>query len=438
MWFLVLCHAAEIDELHQAGMREAKAGDVDAAARLFERVSMSNLTLDIVADARVQLAMRALRRRPVSNASFHEALGYVLSALDAQPLPSAHLLAADLYRDIWYLDEAKASLREAIKQNPLDGFALTLLGQTHMEQGNFKSAKAAFRRAKTEHADYALAALAGDSGDFDRAPLSYVRDIFEVDERRHALCTLGACRVHPDNYVHVYGLAFHQNAAPRGQSDAMALKIGRPRRALEIGGCSPAILRAPDLGHCMDLIADGRDFLDAKSWDGITNLDVVVALDAAPYVGDLSILFSLVAQALKLGGRFYVTTDVGDVFKDGGHTTPALLFTGRWRHPRGFTIRLAKRFGLTHVDDYLVTEKTFFAWNRKNERVDYSDDALAVTNYFIFEKTSIVKDPARGTTYQVLKMDYALDIPDNVASASDLRIDAHTPHGLPPVDEASR
>lgn len=395
MWWLVIAtdvkslgHATDVKSLHAAAKRHALRGDVEAAAVLFKRVSFTNLTLEVVADARLQLAMRALHRRPVTNASFHEALGFVTSALEAQPLPSAHLLAADLYRDIWYLDEAKSQLREVIKQDPLNGFALTLLGQTHMEQGNFKSAKAAFRRAKTEHAAYALAALEGDSTKFDRAPLSYVRDIFEVDERRRVLFGLGTCRAMPEYYVHVYGLEFHRNerTAPPGGM--------RPNRGVEIGGCSPLILQAPGLGRCMDLVADDLDFLDAASWDGLDDLDAVIARDAAPYVGrDLSILFSLVNQALAMGGFFLLTTELDR--KE--HTKPSLSFTGRWQHPHRFTTRLARRFGFDIIEATLFSEPTSLAWDNKKERVVFSDAAMAATNYNIFKKIfDIPTDLAQG------------------------------------------
>ena len=164
--------------------------------------------------------------------------------------------------------------------------------------------------------------------------------------------------------------------------------------------------------HCVDASAVSLEFAastntydDLERGDFATNIrnaspgsvDLVVAVDAVPYVGDLGDLLHAMARALRQGGLAVFNADVLDddvsmFASDSVRETFKLKFTGRWQHRVKYVKAQAKGKGLlldAHAGVEKLRAESLLGWHAKSKEVVRLDAVSFVdTAVFAFRKQS--------------------------------------------------
>jgi predicted TPR repeat methyltransferase len=370
------------EEFLREGAARHTRGDLAGAARLYRRVlalapgepNALNL-LGVIARQRgdlpqaLDLASKAVAARPGNP---------VFLANQGAALAEAGRIA-----------DAVAAFRAALARRPDDALTLRNLGQALTAMGDARSAIPVLRRAVTlaptapepwlalahalreagepdaadaarkvlvlgdlprsisDQARFLLAAL-GEAAVPDRAPASYVRDLFDQY----------ASRFDEDLQTR---LQYRTPAALATLLAAGGAQQDRSRRVLDMGcgtGLSGVALRpfakrlvGVDLSPRMIGEATRRGIYDALHEADLlewlparrTEFDLIVAADVLNYLGDLTPALAAMAGALAPGGTAAFSIEAGE-------TTPYSLASGmRYRHDPQHVAALARDAGLGEV-----------------------------------------------------------------------------------------
>lgn len=92
-------------------------------------------------------------------------------------------------------------------------------------------------------------------------------------------------------------------------------------------------------------------------------MDLVTASDSLPYVGNLTRVFSLVADALRPEGRFVFSTEL--LQSNVKFPSHQLRFTGRWAHSDKYIRSLARVHGFEVEESEDIEGNTRMGWDRE-------------------------------------------------------------------------
>lgn len=373
--------AEDAEELLREGAARHARGDLDGAARLYRRVlarrpedaNALNL-LGVVARQRgevaraLDLSTRAVAQRPDSfvflanhGAALAEA-GHLPQAIAA--LKAALARRPDEVQTLRNLGQALtaagdaagalAPLRRATELAPAMPEAWLALAHALREAGEDGAAAAARQAldqaggsgAIAEQARFLLAAL-GDAAPPDRAPVAYVRDLFDryaprFDEdlgqrlayRTPALLAelLEAAGVTPDGGRRVLDLG-----CGTGLSGLALTRFARRMTGLDLSPRMLEVARGRGIYHRLEE-ADLLAWLPRQR----PGFDLVVAADVLNYLGDLAPAFAGIHGVLVPGGVAAFSIETGEA--------PVALGTGlRYRHDPFHVAALAAAVGLQEV-----------------------------------------------------------------------------------------
>ena len=406
------------------------------------------------ADAHVLLAARLLAggtRRHVKAAAAH-----LRRAVARAPgLAAAHALLADAYRDLARPGPAAKALEKVVARRPRDAAALAALGGARLELARFGEALGSYRAAAAmapaaKDIGYALAALGGAglaaTTEFGyRAPVAYVERLFDLRARRRLLreeddswdsTSETIAQLAPnstdedddrplaktDLFDHAHGLLFDDRlpkAHVKAIASALQVNLTESSPWLDVlelgcgsGALGPLLRGVANRLHCVDASAVSLEFAastntydDLERGDFATNIrnaspgsvDLVVAVDAVPYVGDLGDLLHAMARALRPGGLAVFNADVLDddvsmFASDSVRETFKLKFTGRWQHRVKYVKAQAKGKGLlldAHAGVEKLRAESLLGWHAKSKEVVRLDAVSFVdTAVFAFRKQS--------------------------------------------------
>ncbi|KAK7231371.1 ribosomal RNA processing protein [Aureococcus anophagefferens] len=183
--------------------------------------------------------------------------------------------------------------------------------------------------------------------------------------------------------------------------------------------------------HCVDLSAGALAVAEARrAYDVLErgefvstarallpdSQDLVVAVDAVPYLGDLADFFGAVASVLRPGGLAIFNTDVltedglepgspkkardkaaeseGEAAAEPGTIDYRLAFTGRWQHRVKYVTGLARAHGFASVKPTMLLKvETRLVWNAREQKAGWVErgskearDAAIRTGVFAFRK----------------------------------------------------
>ncbi|KAH8086251.1 hypothetical protein JL720_7456 [Aureococcus anophagefferens] len=297
-----------------------------------------------VADAHVQLAAYSLGAG--SRGGLYDRRPPPATEI-ALTLAAAHLLLADGYRDLGLPEHAIESLRSVVKYRPRDAAGLSGLGAAHLELGHFKQSVNAYRKA------HALAPAATDV-----------------------------------------------NGPGRGRADDAAAAATTRRRRANLNAKAPlpplngTVQDEPHLFAQVHGLLFDDQLLDVVLETLRSALDLVVAVDAVPYLGDLADFFGAVASVLRPGGLAIFNTDVltedglepgspkkardkaaeseGEAAAEPGTIDYRLAFTGRWQHRVKYVTGLARAHGFASVKPTMLLKvETRLVWNAREQKAGW-------------------------------------------------------------------
>ncbi|KAH8069989.1 hypothetical protein JL721_5532 [Aureococcus anophagefferens] len=424
-------------------------------------------------DARERLAAYSLGAG--SRGGLYAAVGHLRRATEIAPtLAAAHLLLADGYRDLGLPEHAIESLRSVVKYRPRDAAGLSGLGAAHLELGHFKQSVNAYRKA------HALAPAATDVND---APADAKRRKKKKDAPRSAseatvLETISAILTgdkgadevqrfssveeaikadEPHLFAQVHGLLFDDQLLDVVLETLRSALVvdgdadggGRWLDVLELGcgdGVAGQHLRTlANRLHCVDLSAGALAVAEARRDDVLErgefvstarallpdSQDLVVAVDAVPYLGDLADFFGAVASVLRPGGLAIFNTDVltedglepgspkkardkaaeseGEAAAEPGTIDYRLAFTGRWQHRVKYVTGLARAHGFASVKPTMLLKvETRLVWNAREQKAGWVErgskearDAAIRTGVFAFRKEDWGRLTTGSTSYNL-------------------------------------
>ena len=314
--------------------------------------------------------------------------------------------------------------------------------------GSYRAAAAMAPAAKD--IGYALAALGGAglaaTKEFGyRAPVAYVERLFDLRARRRLLreeddswdaTSETIAQLAPnstdedddrplaktDLFDHAHGLLFDDRlpkAHVKAIASALQVNLTESSPWLDVlelgcgsGALGPLLRGVANRLHCVDASAVSLEFAtatnaydDLERGDFATNIrneppgsvDLVVAVDAVPYVGDLGDLLHAMARALRPGGLAVFNADVLDddvsmFASDSVRETFKLKFTGRWQHRVKYVKAQAKGKGLlldAHAGVEKLRAETLLGWHAKSKEVVRLDAVSFVdTAVFAFRKSA--------------------------------------------------
>ena len=446
--------------LSSAAQLHVERGSVDRAVSAYARVLKlgANATRpDAVrqadaADAHMLLAAHLLAggtRKHVQAAAAH----LRLAVARAPGLAAAHALLADAYRDLSMPDLSARALEKVVARRPRDAAALAALGGARLELARFGEALGSYRAAAAmapaaKDIAYALAALGGAglaaTKEFGyRAPVSYVERLFDLRARRRLLAEEDAgwdataetiALLAPNNtmeddqplskvdfFDHAHGLLYDDRLATihvKALAKALQVDLASQLPWLDIlelgcgsGALGPMIRSVANRMHCVDASSVSLAFAASTgAYDDVErgdfasavrnalpgSVDVVVAVDAFPYVGDLGDILSAISRALRPGGLLIFNTDVLDddasLFSETVRETFRLRFTGRWQHRVKYVKATAKGAGLlldAHAGVEKLRAESMLGWHAGSKEVVKLDAPRMVeTAVFAFRKSA--------------------------------------------------
>jgi len=312
-----------------------ETGQVDAAADAYEQaVRLAPERADIHNNLGV---LRREQQRPAeSEAAYRRAI-----ALDAR-YADAHTNLGRLLNGLGRSDEALTAFCEALVLNPIHVKARHALGMAYQVLGQVDNAAQVYRDWLKEEPDspealHHLAACAGGAVP-DRAPDAYVEKVF-------------------DGFANSFDakLAYLDYRAPELIAQAVALRVGEPRRELAVldagcgtGLCGPLLapyaqrLDGVDLSEQMLAKARMREVYDALAKAELTAFidgmapgacDLIVSADTLCYFGDLQAVARAAAKALRPGGWLVFTVEASTGQGDAGFR---LHPHGRYSHRESY------------------------------------------------------------------------------------------------------
>jgi len=279
----------------------------------------------------------ALRRRPEDSVALRN-LGQALAALGdpgaaLKPLERAAALAPDAVEPHLALAHARREVGDA--------------------EGAAVAAEAALARAAPDsalaaQAEFLLAAL-GRAAVPDRAPASYVRDLFDGFAERFDTDLAGGLGYRTPELL---AAALRDAAAAEGEGRGLDLGCGTGLSGLAL---APLVGRLEGLDLSPRMLAQARrrgiyaalHQADLLQWLPAhpVSFDLIAAADVLNYLGDLRPALAGIAAALRPGGLAAFSLEAGEKGGEGG--APFTLGASmRYRHDAGHAAVLAAETGL--------------------------------------------------------------------------------------------
>mmetsp|Transcript_2352 Transcript_2352/g.3304 ORF Transcript_2352/g.3304 Transcript_2352/m.3304 type:complete len:576 (+) Transcript_2352:40-1767(+) len=416
----------KVASLVNIGKLQAELGRPEMAVQSYQMVLdlQPGVETPEIADAHLQVAVSLLESQ-----RYEEAVTHLETATSIVPtLAPAHLLLANAYRDMGLPEKAIARYKKVIKYRPRDTAGLSALGFAYHELGNFKQALQMYRKALSiaptaPDVQYMVAALQGHQVHPARAPSQYVSALFDLEARRSARV---AALQHSTNQANsksaaqaerlqgdfreVNGLIF-QNLPKvmRGLVeevlglragdhwvDVLDLGCGKGAAGREFYPLSNRITGVDVSKLALDQARQGGSYDEFKHGDFILSLknmlpqsmDLIIASDSLPYIGELKELFQFLVQVLRQDGVFVFNVDVLESSEEITHDQSRsfeLSFMGRWAHSPSYIQTLATEMGLVLKRASTVMAETHFKSNGSSliERLDTSYKIK--TNVFVFQ-----------------------------------------------------
>jgi predicted TPR repeat methyltransferase len=372
------------ETLLKKGIDRHRAGDLAQAERLYRRVVASrpreanahNL-LGVVARQRgeartaLQHTARALALDPeapvflanhggalAEAGELRDAVGFLRAALRRRPEDSVALrnlgqaLAAlgDPGAALKPLERAAALAPDAVEPHLALAHARREVGDA---EGAAVAAEAALARAAPDsalaaQAEFLLAAL-GRAAVPDRAPASYVRDLFDGFAERFDTDLAGGLGYRTPELL---AAALRDVGARDGRGRGLDLGCGTGLSGLAL---APLVGRLEGLDLSPRMLAQARrrgiyaalHQADLLQWlpAHLVSFDLIAAADVLNYLGDLRPALAGIAAALRPGGLAGFSLEAGE--KDGGGGAPFTLGASmRYRHDAGHAAVLAAEAGL--------------------------------------------------------------------------------------------
>jgi predicted TPR repeat methyltransferase len=378
---------SELEKLYTRAVELHRQGDPGAALPLYKTVAHTLPDADIV-QYNLGLALHELEH-------YEEAIDAFQIALKTNPEDA----------DTWYNlglawskagdnQQAGKAYLEALELRPDDCDILHNLGCAYKAEGLIAEAVTIYEHLLTVDKNYRpgisnLAYLYHLQGEYERAGRLY-RQLLELDPEdelaQHMLAALEGWEVTapPENYVRElfdrYSSHFEQNLleeleyqVPELLDRLLARRTERKRRfgrVLDLG-CGTGLageklkpfatcLDGVDLSAGMLSVAENKGIYDtlveaeavaylesasSRSWD------LIVAADVLTYIGDLSPLFTAVANRLPAEGLFCCTTE-----QDNGEAW-SIRPNGRYGHSRDYLVALAEVNGFRIVSAEKVNKR---------------------------------------------------------------------------------
>ena len=291
-----------------------------------------------------------------------------LTAIQFQPdYTEAYLNLGNLYYREGDTAKSIKLYRKATEMDPRSTRAFHNLALALKAIGNTQASIKAFETAarldhKNMSARHMLAALTGKTT--DRAPAQYVRKLFNSYANgfeRHLM----------DKLQYRMPSLLNRLVAQLSQKQVVFDK------ALDLGcgtGLAGEIIRpvvkelyGVDLSPAMIDIAAAKDIYDHLVIDDIPKFllkhrrqfDMIIALDALVYFGDLRSVFRRIRHRLRKGGFFILSTETS------AKKSYALRSSGRYAHSKSYIRSLARQNGLKpHITKSTVVRKESGRWIR--------------------------------------------------------------------------
>lgn len=298
-----------------------------------------------------------------SRQRWEEAIGFYRRALEIAPshgvavlnLGNALVSHGGALMKLGRVDEAMASLKQAIAMNPAHAEAHALLGGVFRQIGKIYEAEQAYREAIRIRPDYQevhyFLATLGSGLHPQIAPAEYVIRTF--DEYAE---TFDAELVGKLQYRIPEILLDAVQTVLEGRKDLVVIDLG-----CGTGLCGPLfrplarLLTGVDLSSKM--VAKARllavyDELEVGELSAALlkrehAIDLAMAADVFIYVGELASVFEAAAKALKSGGVFAFSVESEKGEEEGqGYV---LRTTGRYAHSQAYIVELAHRYSFELV-----------------------------------------------------------------------------------------
>jgi predicted TPR repeat methyltransferase len=330
---------AHAGALHLLGVVEAQRGHHVEASRLIQQA--------ISVDASLAAAHSNLGNVWIALGSLDKALASYDRALALQPDDRQSLMGrGKAYWLLGHLFEALDAYEAALRIDPACAESLTCRGDILLTMGRRAEGVASLRRAVDCGADAAaigfVLASIGLEPSPAQAPASYVKELFDgyADHFDSVLVDSLGYRV-PELLTQLV-----QDEPRPGPLDSLDLGCGT-------GLCGPLLrpmasrLVGVDLSPYMIAKSRERGVYDELECTEMTeylsrrhaDVDLIVAADVFIYLGDLETAFAAVRRALRAGGRFAFSVEMGD------GPDFELAMTRRYQHSQAYIERVAANAG---------------------------------------------------------------------------------------------
>ncbi|HLP97846.1 MAG TPA: tetratricopeptide repeat protein [Sideroxyarcus sp.] len=269
-------------------------------------------------------------------------------ALQLSPdFAEAHNNLGALLTELGRLDEAEASLRRALQLTPDYAVAHGNLGLALQKQNRKEEALACFQQQlqlmpENEVARYQIALLTG-SGEPERAPDQYVKDVF--DSYAHRFDTHLQQELRYDIPAKLAGLI--GRSLPLGkQQDVLDLGCGTGLMGLAIAPHARTLVGVDLAAKMLEKAAardlyqrlECADLLSMMRQEPSTSYDLIIAADVFVYVGKLDEIIRETKRLLRPGGYFAFSIEA---LNEPAASDYQLRNTGRYAHSAGYLSRLA-------------------------------------------------------------------------------------------------
>jgi predicted TPR repeat methyltransferase len=327
------------------GITEIRLGQAAAAVPLLQAAAQ--------AEPAKPDAWLALAWAQYAMGLWQESLASAEKAQALQELPVAALLRqAQCLSRLERIEEAMAAYDLVLMRDPQAHEALTEKGDLYRLQGDTAHARTCYERALALGADaqllgYFLSALEGNVQSAPKAPLAYVRSLFDQyaeDFEQHLVQQLGyqGHRLLVQQVLaHAAGRFSHALDLGCGTGLCGSLLRSYADRLTGIDLSEAMVAKAAQTGHYDQLQAcDATHFLQTST----ALYDLVVAADVFIYIGALEPVFAALRPRMALGGWVAFTLEEPQPGQDLSLTADL-----RYGHSQSYIAQLAIRHGLRVV-----------------------------------------------------------------------------------------